>query len=63
METIIRHLSNLFDGAGVILEAPHKQRKYKRVTNGFRQDQVNLRNDVHAVGNDIQNKAREAYGR
>ncbi|RSE17254.1 Uncharacterised protein [Acinetobacter johnsonii] len=63
METIIRHLSNLFDGAGVILEAPHKQRKYKRVTNGFHQDQNNLRNDVNIVGNEIQNKAREAYGR
>lgn len=63
METIIRHLSNLFEGASAILEAPNKQRKYKRVGNGFKQDQMNLRKDVHSIGSEIQDKAREAYGR
>lgn len=63
METIIRHLSNILDGASVILEAPTNQRKYKRVVNGFHQDQQKLRGDVNTIGNDIQMKAKEAYGR
>lgn len=63
METIIRHLSNMLDGAGLILEAPHNQRKYKRIANGFGQDQKNLRGDVDTVSQDIRNQVKQAYGR
>lgn len=63
METIIRHLSNILDGAGLVFEAPNNQRKYKRVTHGFRQDQMKLRGDVETVSKDIRTQAKEAYGR
>ncbi|OTG79580.1 hypothetical protein B9T31_16965 [Acinetobacter sp. ANC 4558] len=63
MGTIIRHLSNILDGARVILKAPTNQRKYKHVVHGFHQDQQKLREDIDTIGNDIQIKAKEAYGR